>query len=209
MNNNNDINIQSSDTNEKHKYLIYLFIFVVLLFFCVFGITYSIYKPESNDSEIETGNIVFTYSDVGQAGNGIILKNAMPISDEYGKVMVGSNQYFDFSITATTKNTNLHYKLLLAKDDVSTLSDQNVRVYLTQLLGGYENELILSDFSNLETEVIKDKTYYVIYEKILDKKLDNYSDIFRFRMWVKEDAINYYDQTFSLKVDVYAYQMEG
>lgn len=199
---------QKNNSSDKNRYIIYLLLFVILTFFCVFGITYSIYKPDSGNQEIETGNIVFSYSDVGQSGNGILLKNALPISDEYGKVMVGSNQYFDFSITASTKSANVHYKLLLAKDEISTLDNNNVRIYLTQLFGGYEKELVISNFSELKKEVINSKTYYVIYEKTLDEKLENYSDVFRLRMWLKEDATDYYNQTFSLKVDVYAYQVE-
>lgn len=198
-----------NENSNKRKYIIYLLLFVVLLFFCVFGITYSIYKPDNDDQEINTGNIVFTYSDVGKAGNGIAIKNAVPITDELGKVMMGSNQYFDFSITATTNKASLQYKVLVAKDDISTLDNKKVRIYLTQMLGSYENELVLTDFSNLKVETIKDKKYYVLYEKKLDKELEKHSDAFRLRMWVKEDAIDYNDQIFALKVDVYAYQVEG
>ena len=202
-------NEAKNENSNKRKYIIYLLLFVVLLFFCVFGITYSIYKSDNDDQEINTGNIVFTYSDVGKAGNGIAIKNAVPITDELGKVMMGSNQYFDFSITATTNKASLQYKVLVAKDDISTLDNKKVRIYLTQMLGSYENELVLTDFSNLKVETIKDKKYYVLYEKKLDKELEKYSDAFRLRMWVKEDAIDYNDQIFALKVDVYAYQVEG
>lgn len=202
-------NETKNENSNKRKYIIYLLLFVVLLFFCVFGITYSIYKPDNDDQEINTGNIVFTYSDVGKAGNGIAIKNAVPITDELGKVMMGNNQYFDFSITATTNKASLQYKVLVAKDDISTLDNKKVRIYLTQMLGSYENELVLTDFSNLKVETIRDKKYYVLYEKKLDKELEKYSDAFRLRMWVKEDAIDYNDQIFALKVDVYAYQVEG
>lgn len=209
MENSSIDNETKNENSNKRKYIIYLLLFVVLLFFCVFGITYSIYKPDNDDQEINTGNIVFTYSDVGKAGNGIAIKNAVPITDELGKVMMGSNQYFDFSITATTNKASLQYKVLVAKDDISTLDNKKVRIYLTQMLGSYENELVLTDFSNLKVETIKDKKYYVLYEKKLDKELEKYSDAFRLRMWVKEDAIDYNDQIFALKVDVYAYQVEG
>lgn len=209
MENSSIDNETKNENSNKRKYIIYLLLFVVLLFFCVFGITYSIYKPDNDDQEINTGNIVFTYSDVGKAGNGIAIKNAVPITDELGKVMMGSNQYFDFSITATTNKASLQYKILVAKDDISTLDNKKVRIYLTQMLGSYENELVLTDFSNLKVETIKDKKYYVLYEKKLDKELEKYSDAFRLRMWVKEDAIDYNDQIFALKVDVYAYQVEG
>lgn len=202
---NNSDNIKDE---KKNTYFIYLLLFAILLFFCVFGITYSIYKPGIDDNELDTGKIIFTYSDVGKAGNGISLKNAEPLSDNRAKIMVGNNQYFDFNTTATTKNASIHYKLLIDKDNKSTLSNNNVRIYLTQILGGYESELVFSNFSDLKVEKINNKNYYVIYEKTLSKGLDNYTDSFRLRMWLKEDATNYYDQYFAVKVDVYAYQVE-
>ncbi len=202
------VNTDSKKQTNSH-YWIYLFLFTILLFFCVLGITYSIYyKDETGDNEINTGEIVFTYSDAGQAGNGILLEDAIPISDAVGKVMVGTHQYFDFAITTSTKNTNLLYKILIHKDSGSTLSNDNVRVYLTQLMGGYEEEKVFADFSDLKMEKIHNQDYYVLYEKKLGKELNNYSDAYRFRMWLKEDAKNYEEQYFSVKIDVYAYQIE-
>lgn len=205
---NGSVNSTISKENKKSNYFIYLFIFTILLFFCVFGITYSIYKSDSTDNSVDTGKIVFSYSDVGQAGNGISLTNAVPISDSIGKVMVGNGQYFDFSTTASTKSSKVHYKLLINKDSSSTLANNKVKVYLTQLLGGHEEELIFDKFSNLKKETINNKGYYVLYEKTLEKGLENYNDLYRLRMWVAADATNYNDQFFSIKVDVYAYQVE-
>lgn len=205
---NGSVNSTTSKENKKSNYFIYLFIFTILLFFCVFGITYSIYKSDSTDNSVDTGKIVFSYSDVGQAGNGISLTNAVPISDSIGKVMVGNGQYFDFSTTASTKSSKVYYKLLINKDSSSTLANNKVKVYLTQLLGGHEEELIFDKFSNLKEETINNKGYYVLYEKNLEKGLENYNDLYRLRMWVAADATNYNDQFFSIKVDVYAYQVE-
>lgn len=197
------------EEKEKRRYWIYLLLFALLLFFCVFGVTYSIYKGDGgDDSELETGEILFTYSDVGQAGNGISLYNAVPTSDAIGKTMVGNNQYFDFFINTSTKQTNIHYQLLIKKDELSTLDDKNVRIFLSQVMGSYEQDLVLDDFSNLEQKKINDNNYYVLYEKTLSKGLINYSDSFRLRMWVKENAVGYENQMLSVKVDVYAYQIE-
>lgn len=197
------------EQESKRRYWPYLFLFAILLFFCVFGITYSIYYGEEDpDHEIDTGQIVFTYSDVGQAGNGILLEDAMPISDAVGKSMVGTNQYFDFYITATTDNVNILYKLLVNKSQKSTLDNSNVRLYLTQVMGSYEQEKVLTDFSDLRLENINKKDYYVLYEKELEKGLKDYNESYRLRMWIKENARNYENKFFSIKIDVYAYQVE-
>lgn len=210
MNNNTlDNSYNNNVSNDgKNNYFICLLVLTILLFFCVFGITYSVYKSDSTDNIIDTGEIIFSYSDVGQAGNGIYIKNATPLSDEVGKVMIGSGQYFDFSTTSSTKNSKINYKILVNKDSTSTLSDNNVKIYLTQLFGGIEKDLVLDNFSNLKQETINNKKYYVLYDKVLEKALENYSDMYRLRLWVDENAVNYDDQYFSIKIDVYAYQIK-
>lgn len=197
------------EEKEKKNYWAYLLLFALLLFFCVFGITYSIYTFDDNsDNQVETGNIIFTYSDVNQGGNGIYLQNAVPVSDSLGKIMTGEKEYFDFYITTTTKNSNVDYKILVKKDEkISTLSNDKVRIYLTQMLGSYEQELVLTNFSDLPQEKIENQNYYVLYTKSLIDDLENYSESYRLRMWVKSGATNYEDQYFSVKVDVYAYQV--
>lgn len=199
------------DKEEKpsRRYWAYLLLFTILLFFATFGITYSIYKGDGvGDQEIETGQILFSYSDVSHAGNGIYLINALPTSDYIGKAMVGTGQYFDFEIMATTKGSMINYKLLVKKDSTSTLKDNNVKLYLTERSGIYEKELVLKKANQLPKEVINDIEYYVLYEKILEEKLENYVDSYRLRMWVDEQAFDYFEQSYTIKVDVHAVQVE-
>ena len=125
---------KKENQEKKTNYWSYLFLAAILLFFCVFGITYSIYTGDDTEHEIDTGQIVFTYSDVNPGGSGILLEDVSPISDALGKKMVGKNQYFDFYITATTKKAKLLYKLLINKNEQSTLSDKNIQIYLTQMM---------------------------------------------------------------------------
>ena len=154
-----------------------------------------------------TDQIIFTYSDVDKSGNGINLVNAMPMADSKGKMLTGTGNYFDFSVTATSKKANLLYKILINKDVASTLANKNVRIYLTSVSGSYESELILTTFDSLEKTTINGTEYYVLYQKQLNKGINNYSDFYRLRMWVKEDATDYNDKMFMLKVDVVAEQV--
>ena len=209
---NNEIvleNLEKDDKENRRKRIWFLLLFLLLLFFATFGITYTLYKGDNggNGSEIITDQIIFTYSDVDKTGNGIYIKEADPISDNVGKNMLGTEQYFDFSVTATSKSSKLHYKLLIKKGDDSTLSNDSVRIYLTSLTGNLEKQVILDTFSNLKKEKIDGQEYYVLYEKDLDKGISNYSDLYRLRMWVKEDAQDYDLKRFSLKVDVQAVQV--
>ena len=205
---NNDNEQDKKSKKNIFYYFPYLLVLTILLFFCVFGITYSVYKGDLDDSEINTGQILFTYSDVDKVGNGIYLKNAVNIPDIIGKMMVGKNEYFDFFVTATTTKSDILYYILVDKDESSTLQNDNVRVYLTQLMGSHETEIVLKNFSDLETKEINDKTYYVLYEKRLSYPLKNYTDAYRLRMWVKENANDYENKNFSVKIDVYAEQVK-
>ena len=218
------------EQNEKKnikRYILFFFIFLVALYFATFGITVSYYKGGSDkDHEIDvdptptvspipsdnpvpdaTDQIIFTYSDVTEGGSGINIKNAIPMSDEKGKLLTGTGNYFDFSVTATSKSANLLYKILIRKDALSTLNNDEVRIYLTATSGAYEKELVLTTFDNLEKTTVNGTEYYVIYQKQLTKGISNYSDFYRLRMWVKEDATDYNDKIFMIKVDVVAEQV--
>lgn len=193
---------------KDYRRRIFLFVFfITLVFASTFGITYSVYKGDSGEnSEIITDKIIFNYSDVDKVGSGINMTDTYPITDTTGKNLMGSKQYFDFSIMATSKNTNIRYKLLARKGE-STLSNNDVRIYLTRLNGNREEQLLLDTFSNLKVENINNQDYYVLYVQDLEKGIDNYADLYRLRMWIKEDATDYQDKTFQLKVDVYAVQV--
>lgn len=224
------------EKEDRRRFVFFLLIFLIALFISTFGITVSFYKGGSNEpQEIETnpgkepvdddtptpttspkpdktpivdnGNIVFTYSDVDKSGSGISIMNAVPISDAKGKIQTGTGNYFDFFVTATSKKHDLIYKILVNKNQESTLSNSDVRIYLTSLLGNYEKELVLTNFDNLETQKINNTEYYVLYQKKLEKGISNYSDRYRLRMWVKETAEDFNDKNFMLKVDVVAEQV--
>jgi len=203
-----DLEKEEKKNENRKRYFIFVFVFLIVLFFSTFGITVSYYKGKSNtDNQIVTDKIIFTYSDVNQGGSGINIYNATPLTDSQGKIQAGTNKVFDFSITATSKNKDIEYKLLVKKDEGSTLSNSNLKIYLTSTFGGYEEPLVLTTFDKLEKEKINDTDYYVLYTKTLKKGIDNYSDAYRLRMWVKEGATNYQNRRFALNVDVTAIQV--
>lgn len=206
----NALNLDNEENEKKNikRFILFFFMFLIVLYFATFGITVSYYKGGSDkEQEIEVDGIIFTYSDVVEGGSGISIKNAMPMVDAKGKVLTGKGNYFDFSVTATSKSANLLYKILIKKDDVSTLANKDVRIYLTSISGSFEKEVALKTFSDLEKTNINDTEYYVLYQTELNKGIDNYTDAYRLRMWVKEDATDYNDKTFKLKVDVVAEQV--
>jgi len=149
-------------------------------------------------------DIIVNYRDVNGQGNGINIVNAVPITDNEGKVLTGTGNYFDFTITGSTSNIPLQYIVVLEKEKVSTLDDNMVKVYLTSLVGIEEiatNQI--NKYSNLEEIKIQDDIYKLLYRKKIGSNLRNFSDSYRLRLWVSDDAVNFYNKIFSVKVNVY------
>ena len=201
------INQEEYNQNRRKNVLI-IFLFLFLFFFSLFGLTYSINKGNGNAPiEIDTGEIIFSYSDADHAGNGINIRDAVPIPDSNGKTLLGNGQYFDFSVTATSKKKDIAYQILAKKLELSTLKNSQLRIYLVSLTGNYEEEVMLKDFSELETRVVNGVEYYLLYEKKLTKGIENHSDFYRLRMWVKDGTEDFFNKTFAIRVVAHAVQV--
>lgn len=199
---------QEEYNQNRRKNVILIFIFLFLFFFSLFGLTYSINKGNGTEPIIiETGEIIFSYSDADHAGNGIDIRDAVPIPDSSGKTLLGNRQYFDFSVTATSRQKDISYQLLAKKLELSSLSNSQLRIYLVSLTGNYEEEVLLKDFSELETRTINGIEYYLLYEKTLTKGVVNHSDFYRLRMWVKDGSTDFLNKTFSIRVVAHAVQV--
>lgn len=205
---------------SKYLWLILLF-FSLIIFVGIPLVSYSIFGPVSKEGgndptssptpPITTDSILFTYSDVNARGNGILIEDAIPVPDNQGKIAMGSNYYFDFNITATTGKSKLHYQILAVKGEESTLKENDTKIYLTNMQGAVEVPIencfkdgsvkTYNQYKTTDNSLLKGN---VIYEKDLASNLKNYTDSYRLRMWVREDATDYLDKQFSVKIDVYA-----
>ena len=150
-------------------------------------------------------------------GNQVTLTNAFPMSDEEGKSQTGTNNMFEFQITATTKGAPISYEIYLTKEESSTLSEQVVKTYLTKVNGEEEtavldtrNQREINLYSELgeSSLVSQGKT---LYQETIPASQATYSQTFRYRMWIDEDASQMQDgewiyngKSFSVKVNVYA-----
>lgn len=205
--------------NSKINIVGVLLLFLSLI--CLFiGISYSIFNyfgAGITNNVIQTGRIVFSYSDANGGGNGIHIEDAIPISDSQGKVLSGNGEYFDFTVSASTTKTNLAYEIVAEKNENSTLDDDWVKVYLTTFEGNQEQETpITANSGNVTTydqlatttnSLLTGKTIY--YGNVQAGEVA-YSKKFRLRMWVKDPNTDNFDYTvlndkkFSLKVNVAA-----
>lgn len=192
---------------------------LVFSIFCILSvISYALFysfQKGNTQNFIEAGVIAFSYDEGESLSNGIKLTDAYPMADEVGKILSGSNQYFDFSVTSKTTLADVFYDIILVKDDESTLADEYVKIYLTKVNGNIEIPCdgFLDDDDNVKTFDqfnMYDNGDVSIYKDVVKKGNKNYSENFRLRMWMKdyefsEDA-DIYDKFYSVKVKVDATQ---
>lgn len=208
-----------SRTKKKNRNEIYLFL--LLTFVLISGLTtlsFAFYRqyfdPNSSinsNNTIKTGDIIFAYSDnssePSKPSNAIRIVNAIPISDNEGKNQFISDSYFDFQILATSAGNNLKYQVLLEKLDGSTIADNNLKVYVTELHG--QTEVAVTE--TLANNIVKtynqysDRTVDGVKEKILFERnvnAPNYQMKYRLRFWISNLATDYQNKKFSAKVNI-------
>ena len=199
---------------NKKKQIIITLIAIISLIVITVGVTYAFFnyaKEGTTDNTIKTGSITFLYTEVSGVGKGISLTEAYPVADSIGKVQVGEGKIFDFKVTSNiSMNSNIGYQVTARKKTGSTLANNAVKVYLTEV-NGTEQELLLSKYSELSQTDKVDSSKFderILYEATVPANTSNYEKNFRLRMWVSDDtdftdgSMN--DKTFTLTVNVYA-----
>ena len=200
--------------NSKKKQVLLTLVAIISLIVITVGVTYAFFnyaKEGTTDNTIQTGSITFLYTEVSGVGKGISLTEAYPVADSIGKVQVGEGKVFDFKVTSNiSMNSNIGYQVTARKKTGSTLANNAVKVYLTEV-NGTEQELLLSKYSELSQTDKADSNKFnerILYEGTVPANTANYEKNFRLRMWVSDDtdftdeSMN--DKTFTLTVNVYA-----
>ena len=201
--------------NNKKKLLILSIICMLSLVIITTAVSYAIFqyvKLGATENIITTGSITFLYTEVNEVGTGIQITDGLPITDSQGKVQTGDGNVFHFKITSeTTGNAIIPYEVTARKKDGSTLDDDVVKLYLTEVNGGKEQELSLSKFSDLkqtDVEVPDNIVEKTIYKGKVSSSMNYYEKAFRLRMWIDNDTDfsnnKYNDKTFTVTVNVYA-----
>ena len=200
--------------SNKKKQIFLTLVAVLSLILITVGVSYSLFtysKIGVTDNIIKTGKINFLYTEVSGIGKGISLTDAFPISDEEGKLQTGEGKVFDFKITSTIEmNSSISYEVTARKKSDSTLDEDKVKLYLTEI-DGTEKEILLDKYSNLtqtNTKVPEGVVEKTIYEGEVSANTTNYEKNFRLRMWLDNDtdfsdgSMN--NKTFTITVNVYA-----
>ena len=192
------------ENKEYSKKIIISLILVIILVLLVICLSFSAYiKMEQNKQSKDDvkANVSMTYT---ESTNGISIENASPTSDEVGKKLNGKNEYFDF--TVSTKNPNkskVVYEIAAVKDKNSTISDNDIRIYLEkQVSGTYEEIVKPQPFKPIaKNSKIGSPKGSMLLKKVKTKVSSN--DNYRLRMWLSDKANIQDVKTYSVKINVY------
>ena len=163
-----------------------LIIFMISIILIITGVTYSLYEilfTGRKEQVINAGGIVFKYN---ETSDGLILDNNSILNDTDGK---SQEKYFDFEISlASNKNTSINYIIAIDENDVSTLANDKVKVYLTN----QDNIEIVSPISISQLEVDVNKNNY---KKLYNKQINQgEKHLYRLRTWI-DDTKDLYTET--------------
>ena len=163
-----------------------LIIFMISIILIITGVTYSLYNilfVGKKEQVIDAGGIVFKYN---ETSDGLILDNNSILNDTDGK---SQEKYFDFEISlASNKNTSINYIIAIDENDISTLTNDKVKVYLTN----QDNIEIVSPISISQLEVDANKNNY---KKLYNKQINQgEKHLYRLRTWI-DDTKDLYIET--------------
>ncbi len=181
----------------------------------VVGISFAAFtytQAGERENIISTGTITMTYTE-GQ--NGINIENAIPMTEDQGKVLKDDKETFDFTVSATiTGKTVINYDVVAVKDSSSTIDDKYIRLYLEkgEVSGNYDSNVV---FGPSPFEATTEPKYGAEGEtmKLTSGTFDNMSNggarnefnaYYRLRMWVDQSyELTGESKTYSVKVNVY------
>ena len=169
---------------KNKRQIIITSLIALLVVFVTVGVTYAFFTYSSTGTTVSTmtsGAITFHYKEVTGIGNGISISDALPISDTDGKA---SNKYFDFKITSKSNLAQVPYTVTATATGNVELGEI-VKVYLTEVNGNSETELLLDNYSNLDNATfITNRNDKILYQDTVPMDNSNYEKNFRLRMWM-------------------------
>lgn len=188
--------------NKKSTGLLLSILGVISLVLITAGVTYAFFsyaKEGVTVNTISTGTITFYYDELEENGNGIQITDALPMSDTDGMALVGDNNVFNFKVTSTVSgNANIPYEVTARVKDGSTLSSDQIKLYLTATgsetagtnytVNSDSSVKLFSELTATKVSVPAGTEERTIYTGTVPAKTTSYSEDFTLRMWIKGDA---------------------
>ena len=194
--------------NNNSKQVLLSVLGVAILVVAVVGVSFAAFsysKTGEKVNTITTGTISMNYV---EDENAINLTNALPMTDDVGKALADTNQYFDFTVSANiTGTTTINYAITAAKEVDSTLPDDAVKVYLTDMDGTADTQILAPTKVRGLTPTTGSESsgtpsgQFILHTGTFDATS---SHDYRLRMWVADDyQVTGASATYKLRVNVY------
>lgn len=175
------------------------------------GVSYSLLDYDQSGIDYKS-RLIYNYSNY-QNTSEFSISNVTPISDQDGKNLLGDGNVFEFSVSGSFSDNELQpYQVIVTKSDDSTLSFNEVKLYVTEVVGGKEYPVL--DTSSQSGEVFKGSqlkessilpigSSRIVHKDVAYNMYNGtFKRVYRLRMWVSEDAKQSVGKKFSVNVSV-------
>ena len=166
---------------------------VAILVVAVVGVSFAFFtysKQGETVNTITTGTLVFSYN---EPDNGILLENAVPMSDEDAKTTLTSGRnVFDFTVTSTINgNATINYEITAKEStdqsDIGTLESKYVKVSLDKVAGGSETPVkAATHYDDLTAGTIATGDKLLGTGSATNSSGSAVTTTYRLRMWMAE-----------------------
>ncbi len=187
------------DAKKKKLMIVAISLFSIAM--VSFG-TYALWNSEllTGNNSISSGQVKMSYTESNEIG----MDNALPIKDEEGKVLTN---YFDFQVLSYIKTRandstkrQINYKVILEPITVDNpLSDSEIKVYLTKVVGGTETVVV-------EPTTIDQISNYILssQDEVFSNNKAEVITSYRLRAWInsKVDTNKLSEKKYSYKFRV-------
>ena len=187
--------------NKLKENKLILIIFIIGIILIVTGVTYSLYNilfAGKKEQTVVVGNINFTYN---EKTNGLSLNNDDILDNTSG---INQEKYFDFDISLnSSNNTNITYQIAIEEDKTNTLSNEKIKLYLTD-----QNNNKIKEPVSISDLKLDDKGYRKLYINTINQ---NGTQKYRLRAWVDVDKayeITNNGGTHSIKLNSSSYKFK-
>ena len=158
----------------------------------------------SNPTTPDDGKVTITYN---ETDNFITITNAVPMSDEAGKIMSNSDEYMDFTVDIKmTKKASIKYQVVADKEKDSTIKDSEIRLYLERSDDGLNYQEVMEPTAYIPLAINNEfgsKKGNMVMDEVVVNGTKTY--YYRLRMWLASDYhMTIEPKTFRARVNVNA-----
>lgn len=181
-------NKKSGELSRNFWYALLGICLVLIIFVGIIFFLFANREEEVTEKKVKGGNIVLNYTN---NITGLNLTQITPTEDSVGMKNDKEGQYFDFSVDIDVDEANsIEYEIAVIKNErISTLSDDDIKIYLEKEESGTYNKVFGPSVYNPLKKDTKlgspEGSMVLVKEKTTKSLKDNY----RLRLWLSSSSV--------------------